>query len=130
MPILPPALAKAVRYLISGGSAAVVNLGSFAVMTKVFGVWYLAASIAAFLLSFVVSFVLQRSWTFEVRGTTALVEHTSLYFIAALANLALNTFIVFLLVEYAGSGSLLAQFIAGVIVACESFFVYRLIFKI
>jgi putative flippase GtrA len=121
---------KACRYIISGGTAAVVNLGTLYVLTRFFSVWYLAASVVAFVLSLIVSFTLQRTWTFRVYGNRAIMQHSSLYLLAALFNLALNTFILFLLVQYGHAGYIFAQFIAGVIVAFESYFLYRAIFRL
>lgn len=127
---LNPALVKALRYIISGGSAAVVNIGTLYLLTHYFSVWYIAASIIAFLLSFVVSFTLQRTWTFEVKGNRSLVEHTTLYFLVVLGNLFLNTGFVFVFVEYLHLSYVLAQFLAGLIISFVSFFLYRRIFKI
>lgn len=120
---------KALRYIISGGSGAVVNLGSMYVLTDVFHVWYLAASVAAFLVSFVVSFTLQRFWTFGYTSTDKLGKHATLYLGVALSNLLFNTAIVFMLVEYLSAGHLFAQFIAGGVVAVWSYVLYqRLVF--
>jgi putative flippase GtrA len=129
MPTIHPEVAKAFRYIVSGGSAAVINLGTLYILTRWCGVWYLAASILAFVASFLVSFGLQRTWTFQISGTQAIVKHTTLYLLVALLNLALNTLIVFTLVHFAHFEPLLAQFTGGVIVALEGFFLYRSIFR-
>lgn len=128
--MLHPAFLKALRYVVSGAAAAVVNLGTLFVLTRQTSVWYLWSSVIAFSLSFIVSFSLQRLWTFEVRGKDNLIEHSGLYLLAALVNLLINTAFVYMFVEYAGIGYVLSQFLAGVIVAFESFFVYRAIFRI
>jgi len=117
-----------VRYVVSGGSGAIVNIGSLFILTHFFGVWYLISSIIAFLASFVVSFTLQRAWTFDIRTTDGLARHTSLYFVVAVGNTFLNTVLVFGFVEYLYLWYVAAQVVAGAIIALMSFFLYRKIF--
>lgn len=119
---------KAIRYIISGGTGAAVNLGSLFTLTHFFGVWYLFSSVVAFLASFLVSFMLQRAWTFDIRSRTGIMRHGSLYFLAALGNLALNTVLIYLFVEYVRLWYVFAQLVSGVIIAAISFFIYRRIF--
>jgi len=116
---------KAFRYIISGGTGAIVSIATLFVMTHFLGVWYLASSIAAFILSFFVSFYLQRTWTFERKQRNTLTRHMVLFLGIALLNLALNTCIVYIAVEYIGLWYVLAQIIAGIIVATSTFFVYQ-----
>lgn len=118
-----------VRYIISGGSAAVLNIGTLFVLTHFFGVWYLISSVVAFLVGFLVSFTLQRTWTFDLRTADGLARHTSLYFVVALGNTFLNTVLVFCLVEYMHVWYVAAQIIAGLLIAVTSFFVYKRIFS-
>jgi|SRR3989344_4183889 len=117
-----------VRYIISGGSGAVVNLSTLFVLTHFFGVWYLISSIVAFLISFIVGFILQRTWTFDHRTVNGLARHTSLYFSVLLSNTFLNTVVVFSLVEYMNIWYIIAQIISGAFIAVMSFFIYRKIF--
>ena len=119
------ALPKAVRYIISGGTGAVVNIGTLFVLTHFLGVWYLASSVIAFIVSCFVSFYLQRTWTFEQNLPGTVTRHMSLYLAVALFNLALNTAIVYVCVEYIGLWYVLAQIVASVIVAVSSFFIYQ-----
>ena len=120
---------KVIRYVISGGSGAVVNIGTLYVLTRIVGMWYLSASVIAFVASFFVSFGLQRFWTFEHRSRENVVKHAWMYLAVALANLCVNTGIVFCAVEYVHVWYVAAQLLAGVIVSVYSFFVYRIIFR-
>jgi len=126
---VPTRIPRVMRYVISGGSAAVVNIGTLFVLTHFFGVWYLISSAIAFLVAFVASFTLQRAWTFDLRTADGLARHISLYFVVALGNTFLNTMLVFGLVEYARLWYIAAQIIAGFLVALASFFIYRKIFS-
>ncbi|MCR4333491.1 MAG: glycosyltransferase [Patescibacteria group bacterium] len=119
---------RPVRYIVSGGTAAVVNIGILFVLTHFAGIWYLASSVIAFLVAFFVSFILQRTWTFDQRTTDGLARHTSLYFIVTTVNTFVNTALVFSFVEYAHIWYIAAQVIAGALIAFASFFIYRKIF--
>ena len=116
---------KILRYVISGGTGAVVNIGTLYTLTHFFGIWYLLSSIVAFILSFFVSFNLQRRWTFNQNLPHTIVRHMTMYFVVALFNLFLNTGIVYASVEYLGMWYVVAQIVAGLFVAISSFFVYQ-----
>ncbi len=113
------------RYILSGGTAAFVNIGLLYIFTDVFGIWYLFSATLSFLVAFVVSFGFQKFWTFEDHSTDGLHGQAILYLFVALVNLCLNTAFVYMLVEFVHVHYVLAQIISGVVIACESFFVYR-----
>ncbi len=116
---------KIARYIVSGGTGAAVNIGTLFILVHWFGVWYLAASITGFLVSFFVSFTLQRYWTFGHRTAEGLGRHATLYLATLVFNAALNTGIVYVLVHLLSTWYVLAQLIAGLLVALASFFIYR-----
>lgn len=116
---------KVVRYIISGTSGAVVNLGSFFIFVHLLHLWYLIGSIFAFILAFFVSFTLQRFWTFEHRSRADLGRHALLYLVVALGNLALNTLLVYILVDKVSVAPLIAQLIGGIVVSGTSYFIYK-----
>jgi putative flippase GtrA len=119
------AVPKTVRYIIAGCTGAAVNIGTLFVLTHFFGVWYLASSVAAFIVAFFISFYLQRTWTFQQGGWDSIHRHAALYLVATLFNLGLNTLIVYVSVESFHLWYLLAQIVAGAIVAVFSYFVYK-----
>ncbi len=112
------------KFLIAGGAGLSVNLGIFHTL-YVLGVPYLAGSVIAFLISMVVGFTLQKYWTFEERTLERARTQFMLYGTLALCNLAVNTLIVYLFVEYASAHYLIAQTIGAGSVAVVSYFVYR-----
>jgi len=116
---------KVARYIIAGGTAATINIGTLFLLTHFIGVWYLLSSIIAFIVSFFISFYLQRTWTFEHNHPDTIARHMVLYFGVTLFNLALNTGIVYALVEWVSVWYVLAQIIAGALVAISSFFIYK-----
>lgn len=121
---------RIVRYIISGGTAAFVLFVGLFVLHGVLGLWYLAASGIAFVLSVVVSFTLQKFWTFEDTATHLMGRQFTAYCVIAVANLLINTMFMYFLVSVLGLWYLAAQFIVGGIVAVWSFFIYhKLIFQ-
>ena len=121
---------KILKYLISGGSAAIINLGILFVLTNYFAVWYLASSGMAFICAFMVSFSLQKFWTFGDASLHLIKKQLVMYLGAAVLNLGLNTLLMYGLVEHLGLHYIFAQIITSGIIAIGSFFVYQyLIFK-
>ncbi len=118
------------KYLASGGTAAFVNLAALYFFTDILGIWYLASSALAFVVAFAVSYTLQKFWTFSDPTKDENHRQKALYFIVALFNLGVNTLLMHFFVETFHLGYLVAQVIAGGLIASGSFFVYRhLIFK-
>lgn len=96
-------------------------------LTAVCGVWYLIASVVSYLLCVAYNFALQRAWAFG-GGSGAIVSQAPLFAAANLLGLALNTAILYLLVQNFGVWYLAAQAIASLAVAALSFSMYRRIF--
>ncbi|OHA19648.1 MAG: hypothetical protein A2836_02080 [Candidatus Taylorbacteria bacterium RIFCSPHIGHO2_01_FULL_45_63] len=118
---------KIIRYVTSGGIAAVVNFGSLYILTGIFGVWYLAGAVFAFALSLIVSFTMQKFWTFKHFDVAFATISTqgSLYLLVALGGLVFNTAFVYLAVENLGFHYILAQFISALIVSVANFIFYK-----
>lgn len=114
-----------IRYLISGSIAATVDLSLLYIFTDLLGWWYLFSATLAFILSFFVSFFLQKFWTFRDNNREAIYQQMTLYFILALVNIALNTFLMYLLVDLFKIWYIFSQIIAAGLIACESFILYK-----
>jgi putative flippase GtrA len=117
------------KFVVSGGSAAVVNLGSAYVLTDLLGWWYLASSVVSFVLSLAVSFSLQKFWTFNNHKVDHWHKQFTVYLILAVANLGVNTWLVFIEVEWFKLWYLSAQFITGALIGVYTFFLYRYLFN-
>ena len=125
-----PRFAKIGRYLLSGGIATATDLVLLYVGTEWLGMWYLLSSICAFGIAFCVSFILQKFWTFQDHGTENMRMQVGGYLGVAVTNLGINTLLVFIFVEQVALHYMVAQIIASVLIACESYFVYQyLIFR-
>ena len=116
---------RLLRYLISGGTAAATNLTVFFFLVHFGHMYYLYASILAFVLSIAVSFTMQKFWTFRDKPLHDVHTQFTRYLVVIGANLLLNTTLVYSLVEYAGMWSLLAQALAIAVIAVTGYFGYR-----
>lgn len=113
------------RFIISGGLAAGTNLVSLFIMTHYLGMWYLLSSTIAFLLSFAVSFTLQKFWTFRDDSRDRIGRQASIYFAVLIAGLIANAAFVYAFVEYIGLHYLLAAILSGAIIAFFNYIVYK-----
>ena len=114
-----------IKYIFSGGMATATNLTVLYLLTEYAHVYYLVSSVIAFTSSIVVSFSMQKFWTFNDSSVENIHAQFTFYILVVLANLAMNTFLVHTLVERLHLWYLFAQFIAGAFVAVASFFIYR-----
>lgn len=116
-----------IKYLISGSTAAMVDLGALYVLTDFFKMHYLLSASLAFMAAFFVSFYLQKFWTFRDNDRERIYGQIFLYFIVGATNLAVNAGGMYLLVDKLGVMYMLAQVIIGAIIALSSFLIYRYI---
>lgn len=125
-----PRHAKIVRFLISGSLAAGTNLGLLYVLTDLLKIWYLISAIFSFVAGFLVSFILQKIWTFQDTSRERVHSQAGAFFMVALTGLGVNIASLYILVDYLGVHYLMAQIIVGVFIAVANFFVYHfVIFK-
>lgn len=117
--------ARVGRFILSGGTAATVDLGFLYFFTEKFGLHYLFSATLAFVVAFFVSFTLQKFWTFQDASTDKVHLQASLSFFVALINLGLNTALMYVFVEKFDIWYMASQILIGIILAFESFFVFR-----
>lgn len=120
-----PTLSRIVRFLISGFFATGINIAVLYVLVSFAQMWYLPASIIAFLAGFAASFSLQKFWTFRDRSLDIAGQQALVYFLIVAVNLAINTVLVFVFVEWVQLSPILSQVAASAIIAVESYFAYK-----
>lgn len=113
------------RYCISGGTAFVIDLAILYALTEMFGWWYLWSSIAAFGVAIIVSFMLQKFWTFGDPTLRRAHHQFGMYIAVAIGNMGLNTWLMYTLVERFSIAYLFSQIAAAGMIAVSSFFIYR-----
>lgn len=124
-----PRLFKVFRYGVSGSLGAAVDLSVFFVLFRFSGIGYIFSAVFSFLAAFAVSFTLQKFWTFRNRENGAFASQIKIYFTIAVMNVCLTALGMRLVVEGLGFHPLLAKIIVSLVIAFESFFLYRLVFR-
>jgi putative flippase GtrA len=113
---------SAVRYLVAGGAAFLVDLGLLALLRNVVG-WptWLAAAIA-FLLSFAFTYTIQRYFTFGSRAPhgVAILKYAALVAFNTLATAAIVA-----LIDATAAGWIAGKVVATVSTSVWNYFIYR-----
>lgn len=114
-----------VRYVISGGTATVVNLSLFFILNHVYHIYYIIASVVAFSVGFLVSLILQKFWTFQDRSLHQFHYQVVKYLLTSLFGLSIDIIVLYICVEYFGFYAFAGQIMAGAVSACFTFFLSR-----
>ncbi len=118
---------KILKFVISGSIATGVDILLLAFFTEIVGLWYVHSVVISFTLAFLVSFNLQKFWTFRDHRLHTVHWQVALYFCIAILSLMINTHAIYILVEYFSFHYLIAQIIVGAIIGAINFFVYNFI---
>jgi len=118
-------LLAVVRYVVSGGTAAVVNIGGLYLFTEYAHFHYLQSAVLAFLCAFCVSFTLQKFWTFRNASIESVHVQMGAYVMVSIANLLLNTTLLALFVEIFHVWYVVGAILSSGTLAVITFFVYR-----
>jgi len=118
------------RFLVSGCTAASVDFCVLFCLSHYLGIHYLVSSGVAFVVAAGVGFTLQKFWTFRDVSLIRVHRQAVQYLGLGLANLGINTFFMFLLVEKFQLWYMFSQVIVCGILACNNFMIYNIrIFK-
>jgi len=105
------------RYLVSGISAAVANFATLYALTDVFGLWYVFSAIVSFLVSVLVSFIMQKFWTFKDKSIQKIKKQFIYYMIVILLSMSVFTGVIcYLVLGSNGIGALIVSQFAGLLV--------------
>ena len=113
------------RYLVAGFTGAGTNIGLLYILTDIVGIWYLYSSALSFAAAVVVSFVLQKFWTFNDKEVAKVHRQFFRFLGVALFGIIINTACMFLLVDVFSLWYILAQIITGALIAIINFLMYK-----
>lgn len=120
---------KVIKFVLSGGSAAALNLAVLYLLVTYAGLYYLFATVPAFLVAMVWNFTLQKYWTFEEPSVERLLREFASFALINVVNIVVNMGLMYTLVSVLGLWYIAAQIIAALIIAFLSFLGYeRLVF--
>jgi len=112
------------RFIISGGTSAVVDLFFLYIFHNILNIHYLLSAVLAFIIAFFVSFTLHKFWTFKSHAEQTH-KQVVMYLGTSLFGLSLNTLLMYIFVDHFHVQVLLSQIFVGIIVAFSSFFISR-----
>ena len=119
---------KLTKFIISGGLAAVTEYSSFFVLFNIAHLFLIGSNVASFLMGFVVSFTLNRSWLFKSNG--GIKRQLTSYLILAVVNLVISNLLLLTLVHVLTLPVLIAKIISMILIAMWNYvFFSKLIFK-
>ena len=116
-----------IKYIISGGTAAAVDLGLLYIFTDVIGLWYLYSAIISFIFSLLTSFLLHKFWTFRENSLKRIKKQFIFFCALAFLNLGINTILMYIAVELLGIWYILSQFFIMGFIAFMNFVVNKTI---
>ena len=115
------------RYIVAGTAAAAVNLATFFICSKALSINYLISNGLAWLMTVIVSFVLDKKYVFKTKHSS---DSQLLKFAGArLLSLFIDQLMIWLLVSFAGFDSSLAKIVDSALVVVINYFMSRKIFK-
>lgn len=113
------------RFVIAGFCAFAINLAALYFFTDIVGIYYLISTVLAFLISFSVSFTLQKLWTFQDNSRDHLHIQIPAYLGMQLTNVSLNAALMFVFVEYLHIWYLYSQAVISLCLAAVIFFLNK-----
>lgn len=117
-----PHVPQMFRYLMSGGSAAALELGSFQLM-QYFGVWYLIAGIVSSGIGLISAFTFHKYFVFKKKENTS--SHVVRYLVLQGMNALAQVGLLFVFVEYFDVAPFLGKILAIGVVVSWNFFLYK-----
>ena len=119
-----------VRLVLSGLIGTVLGYITLWILKEYFGMNYMTASEISFTLSYLVSFILQKYWTFKNKSTLPeFMAQLILYFGMAFIFFSANKGMMSILVEQFHIHYLVSQLITLIVIAVLSLFTTKMIFK-
>jgi len=116
-----------VKFVMSGGIAGAVDLIALYLCHGLLLINIIVSTTIAFILSFWVSFYLQKFWTFSDHGRQTMFKQVGLYMLIAFINLNLNGFLMHIFVNRLQVNYLLSQVAVSLLIGVESFVVYKFV---
>ena len=109
---------EVILYLIFGVCTTLVNIVSYAVLTRSFGVGVMASTACAWALSVAFAYVTNRIWVFEskVRSFTGVCREIASFVGCRVASGAMDIFLMWLLVEMMGFSDMIIKILSNILV--------------
>jgi putative flippase GtrA len=114
-----------IKFIISGFLATIVNLFFLFIFFQLLNLKIIYATSLSWFLAFIISFNLQKFWTFRNFSTKKIPKQLFYYIISLFISLILNARWMYLLVESLELHYLLAQIIVIIVLGLLNYFFYK-----
>ena len=117
-----PFLKRVMKFLIVGGSSAVINFAIYFSLTEWFNIWYVISAILSFIVAAIFNFCINKFWTFRSlnRGRDAYGEIVK-FLVVYVSGLVINTALIYFFKEAGGLDYRLSWVVATGIVTFWNF---------
>lgn len=119
----PETRKQLLRYLITGGLAAGAEYSLFYVLNLLAGLSLILSNSAAYTSGFIISFILNRVWSFESKGHLG--RQLLLYSILFGINLILSNILVSFFTNQLGLATMISKAIAMGVIVLWNFVIYK-----
>jgi len=116
-----------IKFAVAGCFAGGANLIFLFLFHGLFHWWLLVSTSLSFILSFAVSFTMQKFWAFRNPGHGEVARQLTVYFLNAFLGLIINGYLMHLLTNQLGVWYLLSQIIVGLSLGVWNFCIYRFV---
>ena len=116
-----------VRFLIAGTTATLVNMIVLYALTEFAGVWYLLSLTVAFFIAFLISFTLQKFWTFAEKNKERMGNQAIWFFIVQIGGLLFNMLALYIAVDVFDLWYMGAQFFILLFIAASNFLIFKFV---
>lgn len=95
-----PTLVELFKFALVGASGMIVDFGTYALLTRVFGLYYMAATAGGTFLVIISNFLLNKNWTFKKgKNDKTFTEYTR-FLLVSVVNYFLNIGTTYAIVEH------------------------------
>lgn len=118
-----------VKFCLGGGTSLGAYYITLYVLTEFAGVWYPISAAIGSVLTYTISFLFQKYWTFKNKENKKIPKQIFFYLSMSVGLLCANSIFLYILVEYINLEYLIAQVIITVILSVVSYLITKRIFK-
>ena len=104
-------LGNFLKYLIVGGSAALINWLIFFLCLKLLGLYYLLAGLLSFVIATLWNFLLARKFIFNP-SSHSLIKESTLVYLVSFGGLLIDTSVLYVCVEWFECNEMIAKILA------------------
>ncbi|OGI71941.1 hypothetical protein A3J61_01750 [Candidatus Nomurabacteria bacterium RIFCSPHIGHO2_02_FULL_38_15] len=121
-------LVEIVRFCVGTVPGATLLYAPLYILTEYYEVWYLGSLVIASLISFVTNIIVQKFWVFKNLDKLISVRQVVAYTLVSIAYSAINTGMLYILVDYREMHYIWAQIIITIILVAPSYLATKKIF--